>query len=192
VPAWTFRCARRFRSPTRSPGSSSALKRRRPLVRGESGRRPPWLEPQGGDHRWRENMWGAIVELHGRYPRALAALKGEWWTDASRTETLCALVIWRARSTMSAMTRVRSSTSTLSSLTTPVRAPGRWRSYEGLEADDAASRVGHVGHEPKGGVNEEPRLGPAATQVSRKSHSSPMTHRSAESLPFNIPHSKSL
>jgi hypothetical protein len=41
-------------------------------------------------------MWGAIVALHGRYPRQLGTLKDEWWTDASHTETLCALAVWRA------------------------------------------------------------------------------------------------
>jgi len=41
-------------------------------------------------------MWGAVVALHGRYPRHLAALKDEWWTDESHTETLCALAVWRA------------------------------------------------------------------------------------------------
>jgi len=35
------------------------------------------------------------------------------------------------------------------------------------------------------------RLHAAIGQVSRKSHSSPMTHRSADSLPFSMPHSKS-
>jgi len=40
-------------------------------------------------------MWGAIVALHGRYPRHLEALKDEWWTDDAHTETLCALAVWR-------------------------------------------------------------------------------------------------
>jgi hypothetical protein len=62
--------------------------------RGSRGR-PPWLEPYGGDPEWRAQMWGAIVALHGRYPRALGALKDEWWTDESHTETLCALAVWR-------------------------------------------------------------------------------------------------
>jgi hypothetical protein len=60
------------------------------------GERPLWLEPYGGDPTWRLEMWGAIVALHGRYPRQLAALKDEWWTDESHTETLCALAVWRA------------------------------------------------------------------------------------------------
>jgi hypothetical protein len=65
---------------------------------GRHGRdRPPWLEPYGGDPAWRQQMWGAIVALHGRYPRAIGALKDEWWTDESHTETLCALAVWRAQ-----------------------------------------------------------------------------------------------
>ena len=41
-------------------------------------------------------MWGQVVALHGRYPRHLAGLMDDWWTDHSHTETLCALAIWRA------------------------------------------------------------------------------------------------
>ena len=68
-----------------------------PIVVGrKDGERPPWLEPYGGDPEWRSQMWGAIVALHGRYPRALGHLKDEWWTDESHTETLCALAVWRA------------------------------------------------------------------------------------------------
>jgi hypothetical protein len=65
------------------------------LVGRNGGARPPWLEPYGGDPEWRSQMWGAIVALHGRYTRQLAALKDEWWTDESHTETLCALAVWR-------------------------------------------------------------------------------------------------
>jgi hypothetical protein len=36
-------------------------------------------------------MWGQIVALHGRYPKALAWLQEEWWTDEELLETLCAL-----------------------------------------------------------------------------------------------------
>lgn len=60
---------------------------------GERGR---WLEPYGGRSAWRAEMWGAIVALHGRYPRALGQLKDGWWGDESHTETLCALAVWRA------------------------------------------------------------------------------------------------
>ena len=41
-------------------------------------------------------MWGQVVALHGRYPRALGSLKEGWWTDEQHTETLCALAVWRA------------------------------------------------------------------------------------------------
>jgi hypothetical protein len=41
-------------------------------------------------------MWGAIVGLHGRYPRHLEHLHTGWWRDEAHTETLCALAIWRA------------------------------------------------------------------------------------------------
>jgi hypothetical protein len=58
--------------------------------------RARWLEPYGGDPAWRGEMWGAIVALHGRYPRHLQNLKDEWWTDEAHTETLCALATWRA------------------------------------------------------------------------------------------------
>jgi len=59
-------------------------------------RRARWLEPYGGDRNWRQEMWGAIVALHGRYPRHLENLKDRWWTDEAHTETLCALAVWRA------------------------------------------------------------------------------------------------
>ena len=38
------------------------------LVGGNGSERAPWLEPYGGDAEWRQQMWGAIVALHGRYP----------------------------------------------------------------------------------------------------------------------------
>jgi hypothetical protein len=58
-------------------------------------RRAPWIEPVIGDWEWRSQMWGAIVSLHGRYPRELGHLKDGWWNDAAHVETLCALVVWR-------------------------------------------------------------------------------------------------
>jgi hypothetical protein len=69
-----------------------------PLIVGaaKTGERARWLEPWGGDADWRAEMWGQIVALHGRYPRTLAHLKDEWWTEDQHTETLCALVIWRS------------------------------------------------------------------------------------------------
>jgi len=66
------------------------------IVRGRSIGRPSWLEPYGGDAAWRKRMWGEIVALHGRYPKALAQLKDEWWTEELHTEILCALASWRA------------------------------------------------------------------------------------------------
>jgi len=57
--------------------------------------RARWLEPYGGSASWRAETWGAIVALHGRYPRALGNLKDGWWTDEAHTETLCALATWR-------------------------------------------------------------------------------------------------
>jgi hypothetical protein len=58
-------------------------------------RHAPWIEPVMGDSAWRQRMWGSIVALHGRYPKALAHLKDGWWEDVSHVETLCALVVWR-------------------------------------------------------------------------------------------------
>jgi hypothetical protein len=77
-------------------GKVRPLKASRMVVGKRNTERPPWLEPYGGDLTWRQRMWGAVVALHGRYPRALGALKDEWWTDESHTETLCALAVWRA------------------------------------------------------------------------------------------------
>lgn len=70
--------------------------RQAPVIVGDGGERARWLEPYGGDPTWRQEMWGAIVALHGRYPRALANLKDDWWTDEQHTETLCALATWRS------------------------------------------------------------------------------------------------
>jgi hypothetical protein len=58
-------------------------------------RRAPWIEPFYDRQEWRAMMWGSIVALHGRYPRALEHLKDGWWDDAAHIETLCALVVWR-------------------------------------------------------------------------------------------------
>jgi hypothetical protein len=64
--------------------------------RSGGGGRAHWLEPYGGDTGWRAEMWGQIVALHGRYPRALSHLKDEWWNDEANTEILCSLATWRA------------------------------------------------------------------------------------------------
>lgn len=66
-----------------------------PRTAGTTDRRPPWLEPYGGDEHWRRETWGAIVALHGRYPRQLEHLKDGWWNDEGTTEILCALAAWR-------------------------------------------------------------------------------------------------
>lgn len=77
-------------------GNVRALKQA-PILTGRiEGERPGWLEPYGGDRDWRQEMWGAIVALHGRYPRALEHLKHGWWNDEAHTEALCALAAWRA------------------------------------------------------------------------------------------------
>jgi hypothetical protein len=74
---------------TTEPGASSSTAE-------TADRRPPWLEPYGGDEQWRRETWGAIVALPGRYPRHLAHLKDGWWKDESTTETLAALAVWRS------------------------------------------------------------------------------------------------
>ncbi|HEX4837067.1 MAG TPA: hypothetical protein VFV03_00875 [Solirubrobacteraceae bacterium] len=66
------------------------------ILAGQGGERARWLEPYGGNHSWLAEMWGAIVALHGRYPRILEHLKDQWWTDEFHTEMLCALATWRA------------------------------------------------------------------------------------------------
>lgn len=63
---------------------------------GSRGGRPRWLEPYGGDSAWRQEMWGAVVALHGRYSRHLEHLHTGWWSDESQVETLYALAVWRA------------------------------------------------------------------------------------------------
>jgi hypothetical protein len=73
------------------------LLRQAPVVVGNAGgaERARWLEPYGSDPTWRHTMWGQVVALHGRYPRALAHVKDHWWTDEQHTEILCALATWR-------------------------------------------------------------------------------------------------
>ena len=46
------------------------------LVGGKGSNRAPWLEPYGGDTDWRQQMWGEIVALHGRYPVQLERAQG--------------------------------------------------------------------------------------------------------------------
>ncbi|HEX4483690.1 MAG TPA: hypothetical protein VH081_07875 [Solirubrobacteraceae bacterium] len=61
-----------------------------------AGGRARWLEPYGGDQDWRAQMWGQLVALHGRYPKALSWLQEGWWEEETLLETLCALAVWRA------------------------------------------------------------------------------------------------
>jgi hypothetical protein len=71
--------------------------RQHPITKGETkAARARWLEPYGGDVDWRRDMWGQIVALHGRYPKALAWLQTDWWSEDELTEILCALAVWRA------------------------------------------------------------------------------------------------
>jgi hypothetical protein len=77
-------------------GSVRPLKPSPVLLARKSPDRARWLEPYGGDRSWRQELWGAVVALHGRYPRYLESLKDGWWTDEAHTETLCALAVWRA------------------------------------------------------------------------------------------------
>lgn len=72
------------------------LARPSPPASGTPAVRPAWLEPYGGDPAWWREMWGAIVALHGRYPRHLEYLKDGWWEDEATAETLCAVAVWRA------------------------------------------------------------------------------------------------
>jgi hypothetical protein len=76
--------------------NNSTATARRPTTPTTIERRPPWLEPYGGDEQWRREMWGAIVALHGRYPRHLEHLKDGWWNDEATIEMLGALAAWRS------------------------------------------------------------------------------------------------
>ena len=76
-------------------GNVRSLRSARSFQARSGAARPRWLEPYGGDHDWRAEIWGAIVALRARYPRHLGALKDGWWKDESHTETLSALAVWR-------------------------------------------------------------------------------------------------
>lgn len=77
-------------------GRVRPLRVAQPIVAPRVDGRARWLEPYGGDGSWSQQMWGAIVALHGRYPRYLEALKDGWWADDAHLEMLCALAVWRA------------------------------------------------------------------------------------------------
>jgi hypothetical protein len=80
------------RDPKRTPATTLAPA---PKEEPDPDRRAPWIEPYYDRQDWRAVMWGSIVALHGRYPRALEHLKDGWWNDAAHVDTLCALVVWR-------------------------------------------------------------------------------------------------
>lgn len=87
------------RSGVAGAANEGNVRRLRPVptpIGPNSNSRARWLEPYGGDPSWRQEMWGAIVALHGRYPRHLEALTDGWWNYEAQVETLCALVTWRA------------------------------------------------------------------------------------------------
>ena len=113
------------------------------LVGGNGGERAPWLEPYGGDSEWRQQMWGAVVALHGRYPTQLEALKDKWWKDDSQTETLCALAVWRAELD-DAGQDPRDELAFQNQLAdySQVLAPAGRRRHQGMEARCAAAGVG--------------------------------------------------
>jgi hypothetical protein len=60
------------------------------------GERSRWLEPYGGNADWRADMWGQLVALHGRFPKALGGLQEGWFAENELLETMCALAVWRA------------------------------------------------------------------------------------------------
>ena len=113
------------------------------LVGGKGSERAPWLEPYGGDPEWRQQMWGAVVALHGRYPVQLQALKDKWWTDESQTETLCALAVWRAELDDAGIdSREELAFQNQLADLRPRPAPAGRRRHEGMEAGGAARGVG--------------------------------------------------
>ena len=66
-------------------------------------------------------MWGAVVALHGRYPRQLQDVKTGWWTDDSQYDTPCALAVWRAEIDEAGRDPAKSSPFNVSSIATPRR-----------------------------------------------------------------------
>jgi hypothetical protein len=78
--------SRRARLRTRPTGPPRAI-----------GAGAPWLAPGTEDDRqWHQDMWGLILALHERYPRALAKLEHDWYEQPEQAETLAALATWRA------------------------------------------------------------------------------------------------
>jgi hypothetical protein len=76
-----------------------------------TGARARWLEPYRGDPDWRADMWGQIVALHGRYPKALAWLQENGGPTRSYSRRCARLPHGARRSTTPASTREKSSPS---------------------------------------------------------------------------------
>ena len=60
---------------------------------------PAWLEPSGDGRRerWRRELWAAVCALTKRYPRVMAKLPADWWSDRALIEIMGALTTWRAQ-----------------------------------------------------------------------------------------------
>jgi hypothetical protein len=89
--------AQMLRGAVAQAATDGAVRPLRPVPERSRARsaRARWLEPYGGDPTWSRQMWGAVVALHGRYPRQLEAVKDGWWCDEAQTEMLCAMATWR-------------------------------------------------------------------------------------------------
>ena len=106
--------------------------------------RPPWLEPYGGDPVWWRETWGAIVALHGRYPRHLEHLKDGWWRTRPPPRRL------RARRLAIRDRRARTRPPRGARLPRPARRlrphtpPARRRRREHLEAGRTPGALGRI------------------------------------------------
>jgi hypothetical protein len=118
------------------------------LVGSKGSDRAPWLQPYGGDPDWSRQMWGQVVALHGRYPRQLEKLKGEWWKDESQTETLCALAVWRAEIDDSGEDPAKSSPSKTSSATTPNTYASKAAASPRCGSRERRQQIGHRSNRP--------------------------------------------
>ena len=142
------------------------------LVGGNGSERAPWLEPYGGDAAWRQQMWGAVVALHGRYPTQLEALNDKWWKDESQTESCARSRYGEENWTKPARTPATSSPSRTSSPTTP----------KSLAAKAAASpRRGSPVRRRRSGPRSSRRTSPTVTRlaasVSASCHTLTTLHR---------------
>ena len=135
------------------------------LVGGNCSERAPWLEPYGGDADWRQQMWGAVVALHGRYPTQLQALKDKWWKDDSQTETLCALAAWRAELDDAGQDPRDSSPSRTSSPTTPKSCASR-----AAASPRHGSQVRHRPSGPRSSGPTSPTVTSLAASVTASRH----------------------